>query len=150
MKLEQKATINASRETVWSVLADIPRAAQLIPGVKDVAPLGEGRYRGTMQIRIGPMGLNLNGELTAKQDQASYRWRLEGEARDRRVGGGLRVIVDATLEEPSAGISEMLVSTDIQFLGGLGTLGQPLIRARADSQMREFAANLAKEVAKGQ
>ena len=120
----------------------------LIPGVKDVKPLGGDKYEGTMEVRVGPMGLNLNGDITAKADESAYKWHLEGQARDRRLGGGMRVIVDAALQEPSVGKTDLLVNTDIQFMGGLGTLGQPFIRSRADQQMKEFAANLAKEVKK--
>lgn len=148
MKLEQRSNIPAPRAVVWKVLIDVPRAAMLIPGVKDVKPLGGDKYEGTMEVRVGPMGLNLNGDLTAKAEDTTYKWHLEGQARDRRVGGGMRVIVDAQLEEAKPGQTELVVNTDIQFMGGLGTLGQPLIRSRADQQMKDFAANLAKEVAK--
>ncbi|MDA1096772.1 MAG: SRPBCC domain-containing protein [Chloroflexi bacterium] len=143
MKLEQQSTIEASRDAIWAILSDIPRAAQMIPGVKDVVALGENRYSGTMQVGIGPMKMNLQGELTAAPDPDNYEWRLEGQAQDRRLGGGLRVIVEAKITEAGTGRSELIVSTDIQFLGKLGTLGQPLIRSKAGDQMRQFSKSLA-------
>ncbi len=146
MKLEQQSSIGASREAIWAVLEDIPRAAQMIPGVKDVAEVGENTYSGIMQVGIGPMKMNLQGELTASPDPENYEWRLEGHAQDRRLGGGIRVIVEAKLGESEAGKSDLSVSTDIQFMGRLGTLGQPLIRSRANDQMKQFTKNLAKEV----
>jgi carbon monoxide dehydrogenase subunit G len=146
MKLEQQSSIPASREAVWAVLEDVPRAAQMIPGVKDVADLGDNKYSGTMQVGIGPMKMNLQGELTASPDAENYEWRLEGHAQDRRLGGGIRVIVEAKLGESEPGRSDLSVATDIQFMGRLGTLGQPLIRSRANDQMKQFTNNLMKEV----
>jgi len=118
----------------------------MIPGVKDVVSVGENKYSGTMQVGMGPMKMNLQGELTASPDAENFEWRLEGVAQDKRLGGGMRVIVEAKLDEPEAGQSELLVSTDIQFMGRLGTLGQPLIRSKAKDQMKQFTKNLTKAV----
>jgi carbon monoxide dehydrogenase subunit G len=149
MKIDQKSIIDAPRDKVWGVLMDVPRAAGLIPGVKDVKPTGENTYTGTMQVGVGPMKLNLQGDLRANPDPSTHKWHLEGQAQDRRLGGGLRVIVDAQVDEAGPNKTDLAVSTDIQFMGRLGTLGQPLIRSRANSQMKEFAQNLEKEVKKG-
>ena len=145
MKLEQQSTISAPRADVWAVLVDVPRAAQMIPGVKDVTSLGDNKYSGTMQVGIGPMKMNLQGDLTASPDAENFEWKLEGHAQDKRLGGGIRVIVEAKIVELEPGKSELTVSTDIQFIGRLGTLGQPLIRSRAKDQMKQFTKNLAKE-----
>ena len=145
MKLEQQTTISAPRSDVWAVLQDVPRAAEMIPGVKDVTSLGDNKYSGTMQVGIGPMKMNLQGDLTANPDPDNFEWRLEGHAQDKRLGGGIRVIVEAKIEEPEPGKSELTVSTDIQFIGRLGTLGQPLIRSKAKDQMKQFTKNLTKE-----
>ena len=149
MKIEQESTIAGSRDEVWSVLEDVPRAAGLIPGVKDVKASGDGLYSGIMQVGVGPMKLNLQGELKATQNHEEYTWRIEGQASDKRLGGGLRVIVDAAIGEISEKNSSLKVATDIQFMGRVGTLGQPLIRSKANSQMKDFVKNLEKELKKG-
>ena len=64
------------------------------------------------------------------------------------MGGGIRVIVEAAVTEAGPDASELSVSTDIQFMGKLGTLGQPLIRSKAGSQMKDFVKNLEKELKK--
>ncbi len=148
MKIEQESQVGASREDVWALLQDVPRAAGLIPGVKDVAATGDGTYSGTMQVGVGPMKLTLQGELKATQNAEKYTWRIEGQANDRRLGGGLRVIVDAAIAEAGADSASLTVATDIQFMGRVGTLGQPLIRSKANSQMKDFIKNLEKELRK--
>ena len=148
MKIEQESEVSASRDRIWSVLEDVPRAAALIPGVKDVEATGNDTYSGIMQVGVGPMKLNLQGELRATQNRDDYTWRIEGQANDRRLGGGLRVIVDAAIAEAGAERSSLKVATDIQFMGRVGTLGQPLIRSKANSQMKDFIKNLEKELKK--
>ena len=118
----------------------------MIPGVKDVELKSGTSYTGTMQVGVGPMKLNLQGELTANPNPEDYTWSLEGQAQDRRLGGGIRVIVDAEVKEESAEESELSVSTDIQFIGRIGTLGQPLIRSKSSAMMKDFVKNLEKEL----
>ena len=142
MKLEKTTKISAPRDAIWQILIDIPKAASLIPGVKDVELKSGTSYTGTMQVGVGPMKLNLQGELTANPNPEDYTWSLEGQAQDRRLGGGIRVIVDAEVKEESAEESELSVSTDIQFIGRIGTLGQPLIKRKADQMIEAFTKNL--------
>ena len=144
MKFEHQISVEAPRKLVWDILLDVPRAATCIPGVKDVKALGDDRYQGIMEVRVGPIGINLAGDLTVSIDNVNFKWRLEGEGRDRRVGGAVRAIIEASLDEPSEGRSELHVTTDLQFMGRLGTMGQPLIKKRAESSVKEFGMNLAK------
>ncbi len=146
MKLEQVTNIAAPREAVWALLMDIPKAASLIPGVKDVELVKDLTYTGTLQVGVGPMKLNLQGELTASPNEEDYTWSLEGNAQDRRLGGGIRVLVEAEVKEESETECELYVSTDVQFIGRIGTLGQPLIRSKSAGMMKDFVKNLEKEI----
>ena len=94
MKIEQESKVSASRERIWSLLEDVPRAAALIPGVSDVVETGPNTFSGKMQARVGPMKITLDGELTTTQNPEDFTWRIEGNAK-ALAGGGLRVIVDA-------------------------------------------------------
>ena len=143
MKIEQTAEVSASREDVWNLLQDVPRAAALIPGVSNVVETGPNTFSGKMETRVGPMKVSLDGELTTEQDSEQYTWRIEGNAK-ALAGGGLRVIVDAAVAEAGESASSLKVATDIQFMGKLGTMGQPFIRSKANSQMKDFIKNLEK------
>ena len=70
MNFEHKIDIDAAREQVWAVLSDFPRAASLFPDVSDVAELDDGSYKGTMRVRIGPIGLNLAGTVDVEQEES--------------------------------------------------------------------------------
>lgn len=142
MKLEQRITIEVPRDTLWGILSDFPRAALCLPGVQEVRPLEDGGYAATMRVRVGPVGLNLSGAVRVDMDDTEGRWTMEAQAQDRRVGGGVRAKIEATLTEPAPGRSELRVSADVQFMGRLAELGQPLIRRKAETTLGEFAENL--------
>ena len=147
MKFEQDVRVQASQEALWSLLSDFPQAARCLPGVEEVRPLDDGTYQGTVRVRIGPMGLNLSGTVELEQNEDQGVWRMSAQAQDRRVGGGVRAIIEAKLTELAPGLTGLSISSDVQFMGRLGELGQPIIRRKANSMLQEFAENLKRAVA---
>ena len=142
MKFEQQVTTEASREALWAVLSDFQRTARCLPGIEDVHQVDSLTYQGTMRIRLGPMGFNFSGTIELEQDEKEGRWSMRAHAQDRRVGAGFRAIIEAALTEPGPGLAGLRVSADVQFMGRLGELGQPLIKRKADAMFQEFAENL--------
>lgn len=142
MNFEHMIIIDASRDAVWAVLSDFPRAASLMPDVGEVRQSRDGGYEGTMRVRVGPIGLNLSGTIQVEQDEVQGRWSMKAGAQDRRVGGGFQANIDVKLKELSGKTSELSIKADVQLLGRLGQLGQPLIKRKAESTIRQFAENL--------
>ncbi len=142
MKFDYQFTVPVVRQTLWAMLQDFPRIASCIPGVEQVQQADDGSYQGSIRVTIGPMGVNLAGSVKVEQDEAQGRWRMTAQAQDRRVGGGARAIIEATLSEADAGQTAMRIAADVQFMGRLGELGQPLIKRKADAIFQEFAENL--------
>ncbi len=150
MNFEHRLIIDASRDAVWAVLSDFPRAASLMPDVGEVRRSEDGGYEGTMRVRVGPIGLNLSGTIHIEQDDDKGRWSMKAGAQDRRVGGGVQARIDVTLAELSPKSSELNIKADVQLLGRLGQLGQPLIKRKAESTIRQFAENLKAAVSAGE
>jgi carbon monoxide dehydrogenase subunit G len=146
MKFEHQVTIPASRDTINAVLHDVPRAARCMPGVQEVNQEADGSYTGSLRIKVGPMGFTLSGKMSVEEKPNEGLWRLTTEAQDRRLGGGIHANVEALLTEGGIGSTAMTMSADIQFIGRLGELGQPLIKRRAETMFKDFAENLRKEV----
>ena len=146
MKFEYQLTIPASRDAINVVLHDVPRAAQCMPGVQEVSTEADGTYSGSLRIKVGPMGFTLSGKMSVEEKPEEGLWRLITEAQDRRLGGGIHANVEAILTGTSPNSTDMKLSADMQFMGRLGELGQPLIKRRAESMFKDFAENLRKEV----
>ena len=147
MRLENSCLVPASREETWNFLADIATAAMCVPGVVNVAADGEDCYSGTLKARVGPMSITLSGTVRLEeQDPAKRRARYVVEARDRRLGGGVKTEMTVQMNASSPSETELLIETDTTFMGRLGELGQPVIRRKAQATIEEFARNLAREL----
>lgn len=147
MKLQNSCMVPAGLMESWDLLADVATAARCVPGVLEVAPDGEGRYRGTLRARVGPMSVTLSGTVTVQQrEPESGRARFLVEASDRRLGGGVKTDMVMQLTARSPAETELTIETDTTFMGRLGELGQPVIRRKAQSTIEEFARNLGREL----
>ena len=145
MKLEHTVSIDAPRARVWAVLMDLPAAARCVPGTRDIAADGD-LVRGTLDVRVGPVKLALNGTVTVDQrDDTAGTARLRADAADQRIGGAVRAYVDVALT--GDGPTLLRVSSDVAILGRIGELGQPLIARQADKVLAGFADCLRRTVA---
>lgn len=144
MNFEQRCTIPVAREKLWEFLIDVPQVATCVPGVESVTPRGNDEYAGQMRVRVGPIGLTMQGVIKVQEiDKEHWRATLQAEGSDRRVGGGIHATAQMTLEERGPEETEMIVRADTRFLGKLGEFGQPVVRKKADEMMRQFAQNVA-------
>ncbi len=116
MKFAHEATIAAPMDKVWSFLMDVPSVAKCAPGVEEVEPLGNDRYRGTLKVSVGPIRLSLQGDVyIVERDDAAMKASMRADA-------------DATV------------------MGRIGEFGQPIIKKKAEQMMNEFAKNLEKAI----
>ena len=147
MKLEHRVEVRAARDRVWTSLMDIPAVASCVPGVEEIVPTGGDRYEGRLRVGVGPIRLALAGdlELTARDDDAG-RATLRGAGSDRRLGGGVRVVVDLAVAATGPEATELVIGSDVQVLGRIGDLGQPIMRRKADEILRAFAECLSQRL----
>ena len=147
MKMEQQLVVPNNRDKVWELLTDVPRVGRCFPGVEEFTALDNQKYEGVMKVRVGPVSLRLRGTVSVQaQDKDNWRMALQVEGAERRVGGGVQGVINTSLAERSPQETELTIDTDISFMGKLGELGQPVIRKKADSVLKEFARNLAREL----
>ena len=129
---------------------NVPEIALCIPGVSDVALVEGNSFRGRMNLSVGPIRLGLKGTVTIQtQDRATWRSVMRAEATDGRVGGGMKAAMSMELRDVGNQRSELVISTNLTLLGKLGEFGQPVIRRKADSILKEFARNLQSRVGAG-
>lgn len=148
MKFTQTAQIPVARERLWDFLMDVPTVAKSLPGVESVNKIDDTTYQGALKVRVGPISLNLQGKIIL-EEQSKENWRaaLRAEAKDRMAAGAVNGKTSMTLKELSPDQTELLVETDVNILGKIGEFGQPLIRKKADTMLKEFVENIKKQLA---
>ena len=139
MIVEQRVTIPAPPEKVWTLLMDVPAVSRCVPGVADVSRIDEDNYTGTMKVKVGPIGLTLDGKITlAERDRDNWQARMEMRASDKRISGSVTAKMTMRLE-PRGDATDLAIHTDAAILGKLGEFGQPVMRKKADQIIQEFA-----------
>lgn len=147
MKFNQSAQIPVAREPLWDFLMDVPKVAKSLPGVESVSKIDDTTYEGALKIRVGPIALNLQGKIIVEeQDRSNWRATLRAEAKDRMAAGAVNGKTLMMLKELGANQSELVVETDVNILGKIGEFGQPIIRKKADSMLKEFVENIKKQL----
>jgi carbon monoxide dehydrogenase subunit G len=151
MKFEHKVRVEAPKEKVKAFLDDFPAASKCVPGVEDVRLVeqvalhdGVRVYEGKYRMRLGPLGFSFAGTARVLPQENEDLWKLEMEGRDSRIGAGAKGQMDAQFLALSPSATEVSVLADVTFTGRLAELGQPLIRRKADSMVKDFAENLRK------
>ena len=147
MKFTQSAQIPVAREPLWDFLMDVPKVAQSLPGVESVSKIDDTTYEGLLKVRVGPIALNLAGKIIVEeQNKEAWRATLRAEANDRRAAGAVKGKTTMMLKETGPAQSELVVETDVNILGKIGEFGQPIIRKKADSMLKEFVENIKKQL----
>lgn len=149
MKFTQTAQIPVAREPLWNFLMDVPKVAKSLPGVESVTKLDDTNYEGALVVRVGPIKLNLVGKIVLEeQNKDIWRAALRAEAKDRMAAGAVSGKTSMQLKELSGNMTEFVVETDVNILGKIGEFGQPIIRKKADSMLKEFVENIKKQLTK--
>ena len=142
MKFEQIIEIPKPKIDINKTLADIPTVALFIPGVQEVRELEDGSFEGELRVKVGPMSILLNGKVDVEQNEQTGEWMLRAKAQDKRIGGGVSSTIVVKVKQLDSGSTELAIASDVQLIGRLGELGQPLIKRKAAAMINGFAENL--------
>ncbi len=150
MIFTQSCIISAGREAVWDFLMNMENVARCLPGVEDISQVDDATYNGTLRLKIGPIALALQGTIhVAARDRTQWHGAMRAEAKDRKLGGGLRASLGMDLLEKGAAETEMRVTLEAHVLGKIGEFGQPVMRKKANAMVQEFARQISQHLAGG-
>jgi carbon monoxide dehydrogenase subunit G len=126
---------------------DVPKVAKSLPGVESVTRIDDITYEGALVVRVGPIKLNLQGKIILEeQNKEIWRATLRAEAKDRRAAGAVSGKTTMQLKDLGSSQTEFIVDTDVNILGKIGEFGQPIIRKKADSMLKEFVENIKQQL----
>ena len=178
MKLAGEYTFEAPRDQVWEALFDPVILASVMPGCEKLELVGENAYEGLLKIKVGPVQGKFNGkiQLSDIQEPDSYSMNIDGRGApgfvradakvqledadggtllkyesDAKVGGRVASVGQRLLDSSAKAITRQSLEGLAQVIhsrvesDGEESEEPPAIEAPSQA---EFAANVAKEVAK--
>lgn len=131
---------------VWEFFDDIPQVASCLPGAELTEDLGDGKYKGRVAIRMGPVRLKFDGNAgIVSRDNAARRIVVDASGADERGRGQAAMTITAALSAKGGG-TRVDVTQDLQLSGAAAQYGRGMIADFSAVMMRDFAATMADRI----
>jgi carbon monoxide dehydrogenase subunit G len=139
MIFEGTFEVNAPGQDVWDFLLDVERVAKCVPGLERLEQKSETEYTllVTQKVAFLKVSLNLKALITDADPPVRIESRFQGT--DGQLGTSIKQHNTVELVELGPWRTEVRYRSELSFLGKLGTLGLPIIKAKANQIMNEFA-----------
>ena len=141
MKFTGELTVKAPRGAVFDALRDARFFASCVDGVRDLSELGPDRYAAVFETKVAYMKFRfkVTVELTRADPPRQIEAKVEGTPLG--IAGRMTATSMTTLSE-AGGETKIDYAVDASLTGKLGSLGQPVLRAKAREMEKQFAARL--------
>jgi uncharacterized protein len=141
MKFSGELTVNAPRAAVFEALRDARFFASCVDGVRELAEIGPDRYSATFEAKVAYMKFTF--KVTVELVRAEAPREIEAKVEGTPLGVVGRMVATSltTLSEDGDG-TRIDYAVDAALTGKLGSLGQPVLRAKAREMEKQFAARL--------
>lgn len=141
MKFSGEIAVGAQRAAVFEKLQDIHFFASCIEGVRDLTPLDDQRFDAVLETKVAYMTFKfkVTVELTEVTPPEVIAAKIEGAP----MGLVGRLTATSTTRLIEAGGQTMIqYEIDTALTGKLGSIGQPVLKAKAREMEKQFAKNL--------
>lgn len=149
MKFSGEIIVGAPRDAVFAKLQDIHFFASCIDGVRDLTPLDASRYDAVLETKVAYMTFKfkVTVELTEVTPPELIAARIEGAPMGLV---GRLTATSATRLIEKGGETAIQYEIDTALTGKLGSIGQPVLKAKAKEMEKQFAKNLGAAFANAQ
>lgn len=142
MQFTMSMDLAAAPEEMWSVLTDVKRISECIPGCENVQEIERlAVYKATVKQKIGPFKLEVPADILVDEVDEPARVRMHAAGLDKFTGTRLSVVMDVALVPEEKG-TKLKVDAQLEVNGRLATLGMPMIKRRAEQNFQEFESRL--------
>jgi carbon monoxide dehydrogenase subunit G len=148
LNIAGEITVAAPREAVFKALSDAPFFASCIEGVHDFKQIDASHYDAVLETRIAYMRFKFKVavEMTKLTPPEEIEAKLEGTP----LGMVGRLTATATTRLADLGGQTIIRYTiDATLTGKLGSMGQPVLKAKAKEMERHFSERLVAAFAGG-
>ena len=141
MNISGEITVAAPRAAVFDKIKDAPFFASCVDGVKDLKEIDATHYDDVLETKVAYMTFRfkVNVEVTKIEAPDTIEAKVEGTPMGLV---GRLTATSRTLLKEAGGQTVIAYSIDSTLAGKLGSIGQPVLRAKAKEMERQFAARL--------
>jgi carbon monoxide dehydrogenase subunit G len=150
MRIEDRFSIAASRDRVWQAIRNPAVVAPCLPGCQGVEVINPALFKAQVRVQLGPIKANFNVdvEIVSEIEPEEIRSRTRGEEGSR--ASSLSSENTLRLTELGAAETELHYVSEVSVVGRLGKFGLGVMKKKAESLGRDFAAAFKKQVETGE
>jgi uncharacterized protein len=141
MKFTGEFTVAAPRGAVYQRLNDAPFFASCIEGVHDLSQVDDTHYKAILETRIAYIKFKFAIAVEFVEKVAPEKIVAKADGTPLGVVGRLTSTASATLRDEGAQ-TIVAYEMDVVLTGKLGSIGQPVLRAKAKDMERLFVKNI--------
>lgn len=148
MRLENSFDVPVAPAEAWRILTDVERVAPCVPGAKLTEVLDDDAYKGTMQVKLGPVSLAFDGKAQfTERDDDAHTAKLHANGRETRNRGTADADVIFALEPQGDG-TLVRIETELQLSGPVAQYGrsQGVILSVSEEMIDRFATALKRDI----
>ncbi|MEM2237918.1 MAG: carbon monoxide dehydrogenase subunit G [Candidatus Caldarchaeum sp.] len=146
MKISDRFTVAAERETVWKFVTDPDHFIKLIPDLQKYEKVDERNFKTVFKIGLGMIKGNISMAFRYEELNPPSSLKIVGR------GSGMQSTADLTLMlelNPSDGGTEISWSADILVGGLVASVGSRLMESTTRTKVREIVEGLKRELEGG-
>ncbi len=142
MKFSGELTVKAPRQRVYEAVRDARFFASCVEGVQDLQEIAPDTYSAVFATKVAYMSFKfkVRVEVVSAVEPREIIAKVEGTPLG--IVGRLTATLATELSEVGEE-TRIKYDVDAALTGKLGSLGQPVLRAKAKDMERQFAARLA-------
>jgi carbon monoxide dehydrogenase subunit G len=148
LKVEGEITVAASRDAVFEALRDAPFFASCIGGVHDLKEIDPTHYDAVLETKIAYIRFKFKVAVEMCGIVPPLRIEAKVEGTPLGIVGRLTATATTQLAE-SDGRTIIRYSVDAALAGKLGSMGQPVLMAKAKEMEKQFSMRLVTAFADG-
>jgi len=142
MKFSGELTVKAPRAEVYRAVRDARFFASCVEGVRDLQETAPDSYAAVFETKVAYMKFSFKVSVQVTRAEAPRQIEAKVEGTPLGIVGRLTATSVTTLSDAGDG-TKIAYDVDAALTGKLGSLGQPVLRAKAKEMERHFAARLA-------
>jgi carbon monoxide dehydrogenase subunit G len=148
LNITGEITVAAPREAVFKALSDAPFFASCIEGVQDFKKIDATHYDAVLETRIAYMRFKF--KVAVEMTKVISPEEIEAKVEGTPLGVVGRLTATATTQLADLGGQTLIrYAIDATLTGKLGSMGQPVLKAKAKEMEKQFSARLTAAFAGG-
>ena len=141
MNVSGQFTVQAPREVVFNALRDARSFVTFVEGVSELKEIDASHYAAVFETKIAYMKFKFN--ITVEVTRIAPPGEIEAKIEGAPLGiVGRLTATSLTKLSEAGGETKVDYSVDATLAGKLGSIGQPVLRAKAKDMEKQFAHKL--------